>query len=143
MPDNVRGLTDRIKSNAAPWLLASGLLTIAGCAPPHPGVEVVNDLGFPVALSRCESKSVAGADPIFIAEGKVKTIHPGATCIVNGPTTRFGPSGSIRAEGPYVGCLRMPRDSERSGVRVYVSSVERNVGLSDCDRALNGERAWG
>lgn len=104
-----------------------------GCSPPHPGVRVVNDLDFSIALSRCESKSVSGADPIFLSKGDEKVIHPGAACIVSGPTTRFGPAGSIRGEGPYVGCLDMPADADRAGVTIYVSTVQRDVGFTTCD----------
>ncbi len=117
---------------AALALLASGALLVAACGR-GPAVKVVNDLDFEVALVRCESKSISGADPIFVPAGKEKTIRSGTRCIVMGPTTRSGPFGMNHGEGPYMGCLALPADSERSGVKVYISTLDPNVSWDECD----------
>ncbi len=125
-------LTRRLGGTIASSLLILACTVSLACAQP-PGVRVTNDLDFSIALVRCPSKSVSGADPIFISKGASKIIHPGAACIVTGPTFRFGPAGSLRGEGPYIGCLFMPDDADRASVTVYVSAVERDVGFADCD----------
>jgi len=119
-------------SFAALALLTSGALLFAACGR-TPGVKVVNDLDFEVAFVRCESKSISGADPIFVPAGKEKTIRPGPRCIVMGPTTRSGPLGMNHGEGPYMGCLAMPAYSERAGAKVYLSDLDPDVSWDECD----------
>ena len=118
-------------SLAARSLLASGALLIAACGR-APGVRVVNDLDFEVALVRCESKSIVG-DPVVIPKGKEQSVRAGDTCSIFGPTTRSGPFGMIHGDGPYMGCLPLPADSERSGVKVYISALDPEVGFDECD----------
>lgn len=112
------------------------LVTLSAvCGPSHPGVRVVNDLDFPIAINpRCWSRSVSGADPVFVAQAGETTIHPAGACMIHGPTTASGPAGTARAEGPYLGCLFMPDDGEREGTTLYVSALERDVSWSVCDQ---------
>jgi len=107
---------------------------MSSCGPAHPGVRVLNDLDYSVAINpRCWSKSVSGADPIFISPGDDTVIYPGEPCMIHGPTTRCGPFGAARCEGPYIGCLLVPRDDERDGAPLRVYDVRNDIGWSDCD----------
>ena len=94
-------------------------------------VRVRNDLTFEVALTRCESASAPGADPIFIGSGDNVSIRPGRACAVNGPTGRSGPGGILHDEGPYMGCLAMPPKALWRETTVAVSEL-KGISLDGC-----------
>ena len=130
---------DRVRSGALFSALTMVLIVTAGCGKAHPGVTVLNDLEIPIAINpRCWSKSVSGADPVFVSSGKSKVIHPGGACMIHGPTGRSGPFGLNHDEGPYIGCLAMPPDAERENVIVRVSAVRRELPWSTCDENRSG-----
>ena len=93
-----------------------------------PSVTVVNDLDFEVALVRCEDKSIF-ADETYISPGKSKTVHSAPTCTVQGPTSRAGPFGTAKNNGPYVGCLVIPEGT----VRMKVSQATKDLSDKTCD----------
>jgi hypothetical protein len=100
---------------------------------------VVNDLDYSIAINpRCWSKSVSGADPVRVSAGGDKVIHPGAACMVHGPTKQTGPFGMAWTEGPYIGCLLMPADDQRESVSVPISSAREDISFSTCDETDSG-----
>jgi hypothetical protein len=106
------------------------LATVACSA--HEPVRVLNDLDFEVALVRCESKSIASGET-YISPGEIRSIKAGATCPVQGPTSKGGPLGTAKLNGPYIGCLLIPDDAERDGVTLRVSQADRTVSFRTCD----------
>jgi len=113
------------------FLLCCALLGF-GCFSNHEPVTVVNDMEFQVAISRCESKD-ATADPVLIPARKSKVIRPGAACIVRGPAEKKGFLNGVLDPGPYIGCLLIPADSAREGVRLAVSKAEKAITAALCD----------
>jgi hypothetical protein len=122
-----------VRTSWAP-LLVSFVSLVAACGPQQGSVEVTNDLDVSVALVRCESSSISGADPVFISPNQSKTIHPANACLVYGPTTKFGPFGGMQGEGPYMGCLPMPTEGQRPA-KTLVSRVEKRTGFTACDES--------
>ena len=107
---------------------------LVACSPNHPAVTVVNDLDFTIAIFRCETKR-ALADPKLISPGQQKVIHPGAACIVSGPAGKEGFLNGVLNPGPYIGCLLVPRDSERTqGITLQASDARADISESVCDR---------
>jgi len=120
----------RSRATRASFLLA--ILVVAACSGANAPVTVLNDLDFQIALSRCESKR-ALTDPILIAPGERKLIHPGSACPINGPAAKTGFLGGVLDPGPYLGCLLIPKDSEKTKVTVSVSEVNRDISDSVCE----------
>jgi hypothetical protein len=111
-------------------------LAVIGSASPASGVHVHNDLDYEVAVNpRCWTRSVSGADPEFIGPGESQRIDTAGPCIIHGPTSRFGPLGAIRGEGPYLGCLAIHNAARASDLIVRVSELDSHVSFSDCDDA--------
>jgi hypothetical protein len=64
----------------------------------------------------------------------VRKIKPGPTCSVQGPTSKAGPFGLATSNGPYIGCLVVPPDSEGEDVTLRVSAADPRISFSDCDQ---------
>ena len=110
-------------------LVLTSLFALTACT--WEKVKVENDMEIPVALVRCEGKSVV-SDEVYLDPHESKVVSIGKKCPVTGPTRKS--SIGLTDNGAYLGCLLTPDgNAGREKHALRTSVLNTTMSFSECD----------